>query len=120
MMFPMPHYPCFFEIPDDWLAEAGLIGFTPQTQAYVTTPGAKLIPLTQIEPVPRYQSTPRDFHGFERPQLMHLLKRFVAGEVVDPAPMAELPIHEIAASPFRFRVCDGFHRDRSGLFLPAG
>jgi hypothetical protein len=34
MRFPMPHHPCEFEIPDDWLREAGAIGFTPITTSY--------------------------------------------------------------------------------------
>jgi hypothetical protein len=124
MIFPMPHYPCFVEIPNDWLAEAGLIDFTPTPEAYVTTPGARLIPLTQIEPVPRYASRPNDHHGFDRSRLIHLLKRFVAGEVVDPVPAAELPIHEfclITLSFSRARRLPSFLRvNRCGLFSPAG
>ena len=49
MRFPMPHYPCEFEIPDDWLSEAGVIGFTPMTASYRSTAGI-LVPLTAIEP----------------------------------------------------------------------
>ena len=37
MRFPMPHYPSEFEIPDDWLREAGVIGFTPLTTSYHST-----------------------------------------------------------------------------------
>jgi hypothetical protein len=27
MRYPMPHFPCEFEIPDDWIAEAGAQAF---------------------------------------------------------------------------------------------
>lgn len=110
MIFPMPHYPCHFEIPDDWLAEAGVIGFTPTTAAFASTPNAMVVPLTQIEPPVRFHSTPKDHAGFDRSRLVHHLRRFVAGEIVDPVPMLELPVYEYCAAPFRFRVCDGVHR----------
>ena len=67
MRFPMPHYPSEFEIPDDWLREAGIIGFTPLTTSYCSTAGTTLVPLTAIEPVPRLVK--KDFRGFERNRL---------------------------------------------------
>jgi hypothetical protein len=110
MIFQMPHYPCTFEIPDEWLSGTGMSGFEPTTAGYRSTATAVLIPLTAIEPVPRFSTHPKDWHGFERTRLIHLLKRFVAGEEVDPVPLFLLPVFEFANSPYRYRVLDGFHR----------
>ena len=75
MRFPMPHHPCEFEIPDDWLREAGAIGFTPITTSYRSRPGTALAPLTAIEPVPCPRRRRRRLlarHGRQRlPRLYH-------------------------------------------------
>jgi hypothetical protein len=106
----MPHYPCSFEISDDWLAEAEIAGFVPATPSYISTPQATLVPLTEIEPVARLLSCRKDLDGFDRDRLIKLLKRFVADEVVDPVPMDRLHVLEFPSSPYRYRICDGFHR----------
>jgi len=31
MRYAMRNFPCEFEIPDDWLTEAGAVGFIPTT-----------------------------------------------------------------------------------------
>ena len=108
MRFPMPHYPCEFEIPDDWLREAGAIGFTPITTSYRSRPGTTLVPLTAIEPVPRLVK--KDFRGFERNRLIRLLQGFVSADEIEPVPLSELPLLEFAPTPYRFRVRNGFHR----------
>jgi hypothetical protein len=50
MRFPMPNYPCDFEIPDDWLSDAGMGGFVPTANAYRSIASAVLVPLREIEP----------------------------------------------------------------------
>ncbi len=122
MRFPMPHYPSEFEIPDDWLREAGVIGFTPLTTSYHSTAGTTLVPLTAIQPVPRLVK--KDFRGFERNRLIRLLKGFVSGDEIEPVPLSELPLLEFAPTPYRFRVCNGFHRFYGSIavgyeYLPA-
>jgi hypothetical protein len=39
-----------------------------------------------------------------------LLKGIVTGAEIEPVPLLELPVFELAANPYRFRVRDGFHR----------
>jgi hypothetical protein len=124
MRFAMPHYPCEFEIPDDWLAETGAIGFEPPTSAYHSTPAAVLIALTLIEPPLRLVTVPRDWRGFDRERLLSLLKGFVAGAAIEPVPLLELPVLELGSSPYRYRVLDGVHRFYGSIaagftYLPA-
>jgi hypothetical protein len=33
----MPNFPCEFDIPDDWLVEAGMTGFTPSAHQSSTS-----------------------------------------------------------------------------------
>lgn len=115
MRFPMPNLPCEFEIPDEWLSEAGFVGFTPQAEAYRSTPDAVLVSLVRIEPVARFATHPKDFNGFERVRLVRLLKGFVAGDQIEAAEAIELPIREVCAGSYRYRVCDGFHRYRASI-----
>ena|SRR5271165_4363596 len=110
MRFSMPYLPCEFEIPDDWLSEAGFTGFRPNGSAYRSSVPALCVPLTQIEPIVRNVTQPKDFAGFERGRLVHLLKRIVAGDEIDPVDGMKLPVSEICGVPYRYRVCDGFHR----------
>src|SRR6266403_135215 len=53
MRYPMPNYPCEFEIPDAWLEEAGMDGFTRTAPAYRSTAAAVPVSLREIEPPPR-------------------------------------------------------------------
>jgi hypothetical protein len=110
MRFPMPHFPTEFEIPDEWLLEAWIIGFTPRASAYRSTARAVLVPLTQIEPAPRLVTHPKDWHGFERVRLICLLKGFVAGDEIEPVSLCRLPALELGPSPYRYRVAHGVHR----------
>jgi hypothetical protein len=110
MRFSMPHFPCEFEIPDDWLSEAGMIDFNPRATAYRLDAEAALIPLTAIEPVPRFTSHSKDWRGFDRKRLVRLLRGFVAGDAIEWVPLFEMPQFEFAHSPYRYRVLDGPHR----------
>jgi hypothetical protein len=75
MRFPMPHYPGEFEIPDDWLAEAGMADFKLAGVAYRSSnPAARLIPMTAIEPAPRLTSTPKDFRELARRMATQIVK----------------------------------------------
>ena len=69
MRYPMPNYPCEFEIPDAWLTEAGMDGFTRTAQSYRSTAAAVSVPLREVEPPYRTPWTPKDARGFERARL---------------------------------------------------
>jgi hypothetical protein len=110
MRFPMPHFPSEFEIPDDWLSEAGLAGFEPYDSAYRSTTAVSFVPLTQVEPPVRFATHPLDSKGFVRARLVRLLKGFVAGDDIEPVEAMRLPVFEICGVPYRYRVCHGYHR----------
>jgi hypothetical protein len=109
MRFSMPHLPGTFELPDDWLAEAGFTGFVPTGSAYRSSKVMLLAPLTVVEPIVRFVSVPKDFGGFDRVRLVRVLKGFVAGDDIEPVRAMELPTFEFCTAPYRYRVCDGFH-----------
>jgi hypothetical protein len=111
----MPHFPGEFEIPEEWLFEAGIVGFQPTGRAYRSTTTAVLVPLTAVEPVARYVTHPKDWRGFDRARLVRVLKGFVADDEIEAVPAVELPVHEIASSPYRYRVRDGFHRFHASI-----
>jgi hypothetical protein len=111
MRYPMPNHPCDLEIPDDWLAEAGMDGLTPKMLAYRSTAGAGLIPLTQIEPPYRSPAVEKDWRGFDRVRMVSILRGFVAGVEIEPVPLLTLPAGTfLFPAPYRYRVKDGFHR----------
>jgi hypothetical protein len=110
MRYQMPHYPCDFEIPDDWLSAAGMIGFVAADSAYRSTAAAILIPLAAIEPVYRFTAHPKDWRGFDRARLISIFEGFVAGSEIEPVPLLELPDMDFRRAPYRYRVLNGFHR----------
>jgi hypothetical protein len=108
MRFPMPNFPCDFELPQDWLAEAGMGGFTAPAAAYRSTPAAVPIPLATIEPP--YRRVTKDWHGFDRARMISVLKGIVAGVEIEPVPLFTLPVTDFPITPYRYRVLNGFHR----------
>lgn len=108
MRYPMPNFPCEFEIPDAWLAEAGIDGFTRTAPAYRSTPGAMLVPLHAIEPP--YRTPAKDWRGFDRCRLISVLKGIAIGAEIEPVPLLQLPPDLPSRAPYGFRVLDGFHR----------
>ncbi len=111
MRYPMPDYPCDFELPDEWIIEAGMVGFKPTATAYLSTPDAVLVPLHEIEPPHRKHTCPKDYRGFDRARLIDVLKGIVAGSEIKPVLLIKLSAGNSALIlPYRFRVSDGFHR----------
>jgi hypothetical protein len=110
MRYAMPNFPSEFEIPDDWLTEAGLIGFVPTTTAYHSSSDAVLVPLIVIEPPHRILAVTKDWRGFDRSRFISVLKGIVAAAEIEPVPLLELPVFEFAPNTYRFRVRNGFHR----------
>jgi hypothetical protein len=110
--YPMPNYPCEFELPDDWLVAAGFDSFeTPTAQCYRSTDDAVPVLLRTIEPPYRLRTVPKDWRGFDRARLIDVLKGIVAGAEIKPVPLIELPAGDfLAPAPYRYRVRDGVHR----------
>lgn len=108
----MPTLPSQVKIPDDWLVEAGLIGFKPDQEMYRVKGEATAIPLTDIIPPQREPGHMKDAYGFDRARLVSILRGIVAGDAiqaVEVMPLAGAAEPE-AAGPYRYRVYDGFHR----------
>jgi hypothetical protein len=110
MRYPMPNYPCEFEIPEAWLAEAGMPGFARAASAYRSTPAATPVPLREIEPPYRTPWTPRDGSGFDRARLVSVLKGIATGVEIEPVPLMKLPATDFPPAPYGYRVRDGYHR----------
>jgi hypothetical protein len=98
MRYSMPNFPCEFEIPDSWLTEAGMTGFTRTGRAYRSTLDAPLVPLTEIEPPYRLITHPKDWRGFDRNRLISILNGIVTGAEIEPVPLLELPVSETVFS----------------------
>jgi hypothetical protein len=112
MRFTFPLLPAEFEIPDEWWSEAGMHGFVLSGPAYrSTTAATHTIPLRELEPPFRFPEAPKDFRGFDRERMTHVLARIAAGAEIDPVPVLILPpLADISRAPFRYRVLDGVHR----------
>ena len=110
MRYAMPNFPSEFEIPDDWLTEAGAVGFIPTTAAYRSSSDAILVPLVAIEPPYRVLAVAKDWRGFDRNRFISVLKGIVTAAEIEPVPLLELPVFEFAPNTYRFRVRNGFHR----------
>jgi hypothetical protein len=108
MRYPMPNYPCEFEIPDGWLHEAGMDGFTRSAPAYHSTTTAVPVSLREIEPP--YRTPEKDWRGFDRARLISVLTGIATGAEIEPVPLLKLPPGDFPAPPYRYRVRNGFHR----------
>lgn len=116
MRFPFPLLPATFELPEEWLAEAGLQGFRPEGEAFRSAGDRVLIlPLREIEPPARWPEYPNDFQGFDRARMIRILAGIVAGDVIEPVPVLILPQPDAPRAPFRYRVRDGFHRFHASI-----
>ena len=124
MRFPMPNFPCEFEILDEWWIEAGMPSFTRHRPAYRSTT-TNIVGLDDIEPIFRRLCTPRDWHGFRRDGLVSILRGFVADDEIPPIELLILPVlHDLSGDPFKFRVVNGYHRFYASIaagfaFVPA-
>lgn len=110
MRFNFPRFPGEFEIPDEWWEEAGMAGFLCERQSYLSSTDAVTIPLTDIEPPMRLRGYPKDWRGFDRTRLVHVLRGFVEGVPINAVPLKAFPQAEFQSPPFRYHVLDGYHR----------
>jgi hypothetical protein len=102
MRFPMPHFPCEFEIPDDWIAEAGARDFVPGTVGYLPSAPAHDAPLTQVEPPPRFSHVQLSWRGLDRERFVRVLRWMVESVPVEPVPVVEMPFVDLGSSPYKF------------------
>jgi hypothetical protein len=116
MHFRLPSFPCFFEIPDDWLDEAGMRGFSAVTSSYRSTE-AGLVSIEDIEPPRRLRTVPKDYRGFDRARMVSVLKGIVAGAEIEPVPLVSIPELDdrLVGTLYRYRtysyrIRDGVHR----------
>jgi hypothetical protein len=105
----MPKHPCDFEIPDAWIAEAGMDRFTPTASAYRSNAEAVLVRLVEIEPPHRVPECIKDARGFDHARLVSVLRGIALGEQIEAVPLCALP-DNFPPAPYRYRVRDGFHR----------
>ena len=116
MRFAMPMFPCEFELPNDWLAEAGWLDelgyrtFQPAGEAFRSTPSATPINLKLVEPLGRDLGFEKDFRGFDRQRMVKILNGFVVNDLIEAPEAIELPIRDFCNGPYRYRICNGVHR----------
>lgn len=110
MRFQMPNYPCEFELPDEWLDQAGMRTFTPASPAYGSIACAVLVATREIEPPFRKLEVGKDWRGFDRKRMIRVMTGIVTGAEIEPVPLCELDDDGNPPAPFRYRVRDGFHR----------
>jgi hypothetical protein len=121
MLFAYPRFPAQFEIPDDWWADAGMVGFTPSKPFYRTaTPECRLVSLVEIKPILQSQRPPLDFRGFRKEGLLLIL----AG-IADDSEIPAVVLRKLGQSnDFKFELHAGFHRFHASVaagfeFIPA-
>jgi hypothetical protein len=125
MRAPMPHYPCEFEIPDEWWITAGMTDFAPSRLAYRSALSAKLVLLREIEPPHLDLASPRDWCGFDRARMLRILHGLKEGAEIRPVPLLELVMDDVPSNKsYAYRVLDGYHRFYASIaagfqFLPA-
>jgi hypothetical protein len=111
MIFQLPRYPGLFEIPNDWLEEAGMTGFSADTAAFRHTGDTKLIALADIAPPDRMKTTENDWRGFCRERMVRVMSGIARGDVLPAVPLWRLPDEEFwTARPYEYRPRDGYHR----------
>lgn len=117
MFFRLQHPPFAFEIPDDWLVEAGVAGFIPDGPSYLYTAETEnIIPLEKIAPILRNPNTTRDFWGFRRKGgiegntggMIDVLQAIING--IHLPPVMIRCVKGTSADGFTHVVNDGFHR----------
>jgi hypothetical protein len=103
--FRVPINDVEFEIPDEWLKDAGLESFRPTSDHYVTNMLActATVAIEEVEPPLRKEG---EFWFRNRESVVNVLSKIVAGEGLAPI---EVWSKEKKKSK-RYIVRDGFHR----------
>jgi hypothetical protein len=98
------HYPIEFEVPDEWLAMAGVQAFNPKSSAFLTFPNPEclLVAIAGVEPPIRNEGV----DGLQESRAVSILQAMVSSQHL-PA----IEVHENKLSDlYRFSVYDGYHR----------
>jgi len=110
MLFSLPHPPLCFEVPDEWWAAAGMLGFVAPGPSYKVDPPlideVFTCPIAEVAPMIRQPQVVGDFAGFGRDRLMDILRGFVADVLLPPVQVYRFDQVE----GFRYRLHDGYHR----------
>jgi hypothetical protein len=118
MRFQLPNFPSEFETPDTWLAEAGLnSNFTASAPSFRTSANATLVPIREIEPPLRVNTSPDDWRGFNCKRMISVLQGIATDAEMEAVPLIKLPELDdrLVSTHYRYRtysyrVQDGFHR----------
>lgn len=110
MRFELPRFPCTFELPDEWLDEAGF-RTVDASSAYRCDADHRLVPLVDIAPPARLRDAGLDWRGFGRDRMISVLRAIAEDQALPPVRLWETPPEEFwGCPPYRFRVADGHHR----------
>jgi hypothetical protein len=107
MRYQLPNFPCEFEIPDIWLAGAGLnSSFTASAPSFRSTADATLVPLREIEPPLRVHTSPNDRRGFSRERMLSVLKGIATDAEIEAVPLVKLPELDdrLVGTHYRYRT----------------
>jgi hypothetical protein len=120
MHFLLPNFPCWFEIPDDWLNEAGFINFSSSRSSFRHMPeDVAMVRLGEIEPPRRVPTSPNDFRGFDRERMVRVLREIATDVEIKAVPLVLLPELDdrLMQAPeyyrcrtYSYRIQDGYHR----------
>ena len=106
MQFRLAHQPIDFEIPDEWLTEANVLGFVPRTVAYASSSDPEwpttIVPLFQVAAPVRNPGV----EGLHKERAVSILRAVSLEQILTPL-KADQPPH---TSVFKYRVRNGYHR----------
>jgi hypothetical protein len=109
MQFRLPNANVVFDIPEEWIREAGALGFRPTVQAYRGTPHDTykdfplvVVPIHDIEPPGGGIGTPL----FDRRRMVSALRALARGAELTAVVLQEWPTDSV----YRYALWEGAHR----------
>jgi hypothetical protein len=105
-----------FDVPDEWLQEAGVLGFRADTSHYPAVPPRRratwpvvIVSIAEIAPVPKR----RTGEAFDRARLVSILIGLRSGATMEALEIDAPPGHP----PQQFRLRHGYHRFHACLVV---
>lgn len=108
------HHQLEYEIDDEWLAEAGAVGFRPNRECYSAAPvdgEILIVPIASVEPLTERARLrgvfcdDRETGATAKERVIRLLRWFVADEAVEPVKAATSNDPD-----YRYMLVEGCHR----------
>lgn len=98
------HYPIEFEVPEAWLAMAGVHSFNPKSSAFLASPNPEclLVAIADVKPPIRNKG----IDGLQESRAVSILKAMVNTQHL---PAIEVQENKLSDS-YRFSVYNGYHR----------